>query len=209
MINRKKIAIVDVCHTLYQENTTIGFINYISGTSYRVKLLRLWAIKAFFIILGRVIKKDLYRILYVRSLKGRSRTELYRLALSYHDNILRNIKNDSVYSLIVDNREFFNYRLCSASLDIIISAIVEKNDLFDKEYKSSKLEYDRYDVCTGRLACDLLGKKAAEFDTPDWVITDNISDLELIRKSKKTTVVARKKNIDFWTRNGIKVDIIV
>ncbi len=209
MITKKKIAVVDVCHTLYHENTTIGFINYIGGASYRIRLLRFSFIKVFLVILGKILGKDLYRILYIKNLAGKTRTELYMLALKYHDNVLCNVKIPVVHELILKNRDVFDYKLCSASLDIIISAVVERNDIFSKKYISSKLEYDKNDICTGKLAYDLLGKKATEFNSPDWVITDNISDLELIKKSKKSTVVSKRKNINFWAQHGVKVDIII
>ncbi|CFR04472.1 haloacid dehalogenase-like hydrolase [Yersinia kristensenii] len=205
----KKIAIVDVCHTLYKENTTIGFINYANNNSLYLKLLRFSFVKNLLILLGKALRKDLYRILYIRTLAGKSKYDLYTLALHYYDDVLKYTEISEVHDLIIKNKDIYNYRLCSASLDIIIGAVVERNVLFDKEYISSKLGYDKSEVCTGKLICDLLGNKAREFDSPDWVITDNVSDLDLIRKSKRSTVISRQKNIKFWTKNSIDVDIVI
>ena len=48
-----------------------------------------------------------------------------------------------------------------------------------------------------------------EYENIDLVVTDNLSDLELVKKSSKSIILSTPKNIGFWERNGLTVDYIL
>lgn len=202
-----KNAIVDVCHTLYDSNTTFSFIDYVVIKKNKTNvLLKNGLLKRIIILLGMCTRKDLYRYMYIRNLKGLSQSELRILAHDYYNEYLQNKKIKQVFDVIKEGQSQYKYTLCSASLDVIIEAIVHHNPIFQDEFYSSTLEFNS-GICTGKLQTDLLGAKHELFEQIDWLLTDNKSDLELAKKSSKTTVVAKNKNVSFWRNHGFKVDI--
>ena len=57
-----KINIIDVCWTLYKSNTTFDFISFVmekkQKKSYRI--LNIYIIKAFLVLIGKLLKYDIY-----------------------------------------------------------------------------------------------------------------------------------------------------
>lgn len=164
-------------------------------------------LKLFIISIGKILKVDIYRKLYVKKIKGFTISELNQYADDYYNDILKNNEINAVFDLLTKNREDYYYVLCSASLDVIISAIIRKNELFQHNFYSSQLRFED-GVCTGEIINDLLGKKHVFIKRADWVITDNKSDLKLAQAAERKTIVAYKKDLQFWQRNGLNVDII-
>jgi|688.fasta_scaffold317611_2 phosphoserine phosphatase len=196
------IIVIDICDTLFLQNTTFGFIDFIKNEnkSFYKK------IKIPLIIIGKLFKVDFYRNRYLNNLKGYSKEQLYTLANQYYDNVLSCKKNHPIHQIIEQNKNN-KIILCSASLDIIVEVIA--NRLGVNTYYSSELLFDG-DLCTGKLKTDLLGKKHLLFNYPiDWVITDNLSDIDLVKKASKYTIVSKKKDLAFWYHHGIDVSIIL
>lgn len=78
-------------------------------------------------------------------------------------------------------------------------------------FYSSELEYVD-GVCSGKLKKDLLYNKSDLFkdeNTPFWVVTDNKTDLDLIKKSKNYTILSNKKNMKFWNDHKLDVGFIL
>jgi phosphoserine phosphatase len=204
-----KTAIVDVCHTLYNSNTTFDYVDFVlNKKNKKIILLKIKMIKYMLIIMGRFLHKDIYRYLYIKKLRGFKKTELEGIANEFYRDKLDRLKIVSTFNVI--NEEIKNYKfiLASASLNIIIEAIIKNENIFEGIAYSSILDF-KNDICTGKLSQDLLGNKHKYFSEVNWVITDNVSDLELAKKSEKVTILSKPKNFAFWERNGFKVDIII
>ncbi len=95
-----------------------------------------------------------------------------------------------------------------------IIGLIAKNNaaakMLNADFFASKLEF-KNGICTGRISNDLLGakNKIFEYENIDLVVTDNLSDLELVKKSSKSIILSTPKNIGFWERNGLTVDYIL
>ncbi|HII3221952.1 TPA: hypothetical protein ACY3HG_003416, partial [Enterobacter hormaechei subsp. steigerwaltii] len=115
-----KIAIVDVCHTLYKSNTTFDYIDFVlNNKNKKVVLLKFKLVKYALIILGRFLHKDLYRYLYIKKLRGFNKSELEYMASEFYRVTLKPLKVASTFDII--NKEQTNYKfiLASASLNLI------------------------------------------------------------------------------------------
>ncbi|MDE9444683.1 hypothetical protein KKJ04_03385 [Xenorhabdus bovienii] len=204
----KKI-ILDVCGTLYHSNTTFDFIDYFLDKKNKCiikrKLLKFWIFKFFFIVLGKLFKNDIYRRLYIRLLKDFPQNELTKEAKIFTKEILETKKILQIHNIIDDIKKD-DIIICSASLDIVIKEI--SSILNIKNYFATNLIFEG-GYCLGEIRHDLLGRKDKLFNKVDLVITDNKSDLLLIKKSSKYIIVSEKKNLYFWKKNKITVDIII
>ena len=205
-----KLIIFDVCGTLYNSNTTFDFIRYFRRDSTYIKLLSSMPIKLFFVVLGKIIFLDLYRYLFIYSLKGVERTTLIKAANDFYDNVLQYKKIDTTHQLL-DLRKMqsgADIIYCSASLDIIVQVISER--LGGRHYSSS-LSFSPDGICSGFLSNDLLGKKDILFKGKEieLTVTDNISDLMLLYISKNSFIVSKEKNVSFWRKKGLTVDLVI
>ncbi|MGL4482466.1 MAG: hypothetical protein ACRCTW_08075, partial [Lactococcus garvieae] len=77
----KKIYVFDLCHTLYDSNTTFEFISYVrGGVIFRV--LKNKIVKKIVVLLGKLINKDIYRLFFIYQLNGMTKDELLERASS-------------------------------------------------------------------------------------------------------------------------------
>lgn len=204
------MKIFDVCWTMYKSNTTFDFIKFIyekeSIKSTSLFLLNLKIIKVIILLIGKLIGRDIYRELFVRLLKGFTRNDLNALSENFYYNFLLKKKIDYTFEIFnkIDASEIV---LCSASLDVVVAYIA--HDL-KVEFFASELEFEN-EVCTGKICKDLLGVKNSVLENKeiDFVMTDNLSDLELVMKSSKSVILSTSKNVNFWKRNGFAVDYIL
>ncbi|KOY62596.1 hypothetical protein AM629_07285 [Photorhabdus heterorhabditis] len=201
--------ILDVCGTLYHSNTTFDFIDYLLGKEnkhvIKRKILKTYLAKYFLIILGRIINIDIYRSLYIKLLKGFTISKLNKETHYFVKNILFHQKISQTHSLL-DKLNKADIIICSASLDIIIKEVSCTLEI--EEHHATNLIFSR-EYCTGKIKNDLLGQKDKLFENVYWVITDNKSDLALIKKASKYTIVSRKKDLPFWQKHNLNVEIII
>lgn len=204
------MKIFDVCWTMYKSNTTFDFIKFVYNVngikSFRLMVLSSLIGKLFILFLGKFLGRDIYRGFYVGLLKGFTRSDLEILSSKfYHDYLVRK-KIDYTFDLLeeIDHREVL---LCSASLDIIISHIAQQLKV---SFFASELEF-KNEICTGKISKDLLGMKDKILENKEieLVVTDNLSDLALVRKSSKSVILSTPKNVIFWKNNGLIVDYIL
>ncbi len=156
-------------------------------------------------LLGKLLNKitlkfniDLTRFIGLLFLKGYERNKL----LDYADTFLDDIpQHQEVISLLSDLQSQGNpIVLCSASLDVIIEAIAKRFGI--TEWYSSTLQYSQNGICLGKLETDLLGKKHINCSIKnDYImVTDNISDYELVCGAIKSYIVLTPKNKKFWEK---------
>ena len=87
--------------------------------------------------------------------------------------------------------------LTSATIDPVCEVIAQKLGIHS--YHSSKLSYVN-DVCEGTLQINLAGNKSKSFDCNfiDVVVTDNLTDIDLIRIARKVVVVTKRSKLINW-----------
>lgn len=200
------ISVFDICGTLYSSNTTFDFLKW----EFRNKKTYIFYSKIYHTFLWKVLNKiikrtlgyDLTRSIAVRFLKGKTSEQLKQDVAQFYDTYLKEKKNDQAidilfqYNNVPDN----NVIVASATLDIIAEKI--SNELGVREWYSTKLCFVN-GVCIGKYHNDLLGKKSSLFnnyDKIDIVVTDDISDIDLIKKSKKCLIVTYPKTVQRWTK---------
>lgn len=203
----KKINVIDVCWTMYRSNTTFDFIKFVishKGMTLWNKILNLYIIKLIFVFLGRLFNKDIYRYAYIYQLKGMDKNDLDNYAKIFYESVLSEKKIDFTFERMkkLEGESI----LCSASLDIIVKCISEDIGI---PYRSSILGFDN-GVCTGLLSDDLLAKKQDLFfgEKIVSVITDNLSDYELLKMAEKKIILSNRKNIVFWKNRELDVSYV-
>lgn len=202
--------IVDVCWTMYRSNTTFDFISFVvkrqKNFNLSFFLLNTFAVKLLLIALGRIFKKDYYRYCYIRLLKGYHYDELAKYVDQFYQEFLISRKIEFTFNLLDGFVDKTDVILCSASLDIIVEKVA--ND-FGVKYFASHLAF-KNNFCLGLLESDLLFSKHELFsDTEiDCVITDNLSDYNLVKRAKNPIILSNKKNVIFWEERNINVNYI-
>lgn len=203
-----KINIIDVCWTLYSSNTTFDFISFVVRKTKKKKLenkiLSIFFVKICLVLIGKILKVDLYRMLYIKLLNGYSRMELEELSNQFYDDFLKKraitFSFDIIKKMPIEQKKI----ICSASLDIIVKKIA--SELSIQNYISSSLKYTN-DICIGELDTDILFTKYDFFegDEINYVLTDNLSDYLLVANAENPVVLSVRKNIPFWNKKGIEV----
>jgi HAD superfamily hydrolase (TIGR01490 family) len=202
-----KIAVFDVCGTLYDSNTTFDFLDDFFKNNNKYIRFRKITNNIFFVATNHYINKffhvDLIRKCAISFLKGRSSKEVNLASSKFLTEILSDKKVNEVFKLLTHYRnEGFKIILMSASLDVIIKEIqveVNANNYFSTQLEVINGKY------TGKIKNDMTHKKAnafnENFDLVDElvVVTDNLSDLPLVSLATKKYIICwKQKHHDFW-----------
>lgn len=198
------MVLVDICGTLYQSNTTFDFLDfYLRMPSYRrfrrisktvcwrvLNRLCLWA-----------FGYDLTRRVALSFLKGKTREELGAAAACFFDEFLCHKENREVIDRVASLQKEDTVLLVSATLDFIAATIAARLGI--EQFYASQPAY-REGVCCGYLRTDLLCGKAAVMrgigirPPYQWVITDNLSDLDLVREARSAWVIVYPRTRRRW-----------
>lgn len=199
----EKLLAVDVCGTLYQDNTTAGFVaQYVAqhGLSYLqyfaiAMCQRRHPVALFFVVLGKILGRDLHRITMVRLLRGASQDALRQTAIAYVDHLQHRKINPSHHLLEQLRKQGWQPLLVSNSIEPVIAEIATRMQL---PYLCSQLDMPQQ-RCSGRIIHDLTGKKREAIeamistsldDIAFAVMTDNQSDGDLLACANPAYVVA-------------------
>lgn len=209
-----RLVIFDVCDTLYDANTTVGFIEFyqsIHGHGRIARTLRRWlSRRSPLFYLGaatqRLLGWDVARQRIIAALAGEPRAQLTAAANRYVREVLPASANRELHDRLKVHRAAGDpVLLLSSSLDVVIAEIAS---LLGTEYRASILDFDG-EFCTGRLALDLTGSKASHLPewqksgSSIWVYTDNRSDRDLISLAERVTIILpRGKPDDRWAGDG-------
>lgn len=196
------LILVDICWTLYRSNTTFDFLDsIISKKSY-------YLLRAFFktkvgyrgnILLYRLTRTDWQRRLAVRYLKGISQAELAAKAETFVANLEQTKRIEASFDIL--SRQQAPIVILSGTLDCIAKAV--GNRLHAQEIYSSALEY-RNGVCTGRLKEDILLSKKKYIGIDRFtILTDNTTDLDLVKQAEQAFIVCYS-NKDWWEKQHLQ-----
>lgn len=208
--NAPRLVVFDVCDTLYDANTTIGFIRFYQSLHSKASIERAlarWLDRSspYFYVgaaAQRLLGWDVARERIIAALAGEPRNRLAEAASLYVRDILPASANRPIHDRLRAHQAAGDRTiLMSSSIDLVVSQIAE---VLNSGYRSSVLEFEG-DLCAGRLSTDLTGRKASELrdvagqETVSWVYTDNRSDKELVsRVDRAIIILPRGKRQDRW-----------
>lgn len=202
-----KLAVFDICGTLYFDNTTYSFLRWLSYKGiikYNKRIMDVpYILRAINALLSLLFGKDYYRELQIRQLSGLSREVINNLAVEFVEDLEKNRVLSTNNLLAEYKRKGYTIVIASATIDPVANAIADK---FGVDYFSSEMRFVN-NLCTGKLEKDLLFLKKEALShlikkSEDTVIvTDNFTDLELIQISDHCHIVVRnEKDIEKWNK---------
>ncbi len=204
-----RIALFDICGTIYRSNTTFDFLSYSFANNKSYEIYKIIYQSFVWRVLNKVLRQffglDLTRVLALRFLKGHKRDELICQVEKFYDNFLSFKINEFIKSKIHDGLSSHNCRviLLSATIDVVAEVIARR--LGCKEYYSTQLEYID-GICTGKILKDLLGKKNIILkelgidNSIEYFYTDDFSDIPVLEKAKGKHIVVYSKYRKRWLK---------
>jgi HAD superfamily phosphoserine phosphatase-like hydrolase len=202
-----KLAVIDICGTLYDSNTTFDFIKWYSRRRHKNKdhlfsLMRTLPAKAVNKCSMSLLKIDLIRVILIKLLNGLDRSFLQEEAEVFYQEFLLSRRRTDILTIVETlGKDGYDLILVSATLDFLAEKIAEKLNI--ERFFSSTLHYDD-GICTGKIKEDLLGRKEIiltsimqQYDEV-LTITDNKSDLALINKSSYSYIISPRKDVRYW-----------
>jgi phosphoserine phosphatase len=202
-MTKPRLIVFDLCNTLYDENTTFGFVRFFHARCGHIRTERWLAtmlsrsspIYYALAVVHRLFRFDLSRRLAIRTLEGHPEVALRAAASAYAAERLPGRANDPLHDALARHRAGGDrVVLVSNSLDIVVKPIA---DVLGVEWRASCLGFANGN-CTGRIKTDLTGRKHAVVDalrldaaaaSSLWVYTDNLSDRALVACADRATVV--------------------
>jgi len=200
-----RIAIIDICGTIFRSNTTFDFVDYVHRDDFRYKIVRkftqLLPIKIILALIYRCLKVDVIRKWMIGCLKGLSISELYSLCEGFYDDYLLHRINLNVISRIKSLQA--NVILVSATLEPIAETIYKRLNADD--FYASELDFVD-EITTGKLSKDLLGVKLEKivsegYSTPFLcTVSNDFTDLPLFLNSSQGIIITKSKNQGKWQK---------
>jgi phosphoserine phosphatase len=201
------IVLVDICGTLYDSNTTFDFLDF-SIQEKKYVLFRKLSKSIYWKLLNKIsiwiLHLDFTRTVAVWFLKGMSEEQLAKMMDAFYKERLSLVKQKDVMNLV--NKyisDGMRVILVSATLDFISKKISEEMEI--NECYSTMLNYID-NICQGTIKSDLLSNKF-EFLTSHGFhanvavsITDNFSDLKLLKASGEAIIVSKENNKTKWVK---------
>jgi HAD superfamily phosphoserine phosphatase-like hydrolase len=211
----KEYFLIDICGTIFNSNTTFDFLKFYFSKKHWYKILiMIRKIKILIIINAifmRLFQIDLLRYWALTHLKGYTKEQLSSMSDIFYKKYLTKRTNKEATEIIErmkrENKELI---LVSATLDCIAFA-VSKNMNIPCVF-SSKLAF-KNNKCLGRLQHDLLANKPNvlvdnKINPPYWgIITDNYSDMALIKKSQHVFLIQYSNKKNYWKHLSDKLNI--
>jgi len=208
-----KLAVFDVCGTLYSSNTTFDFLDWYFSKNKKYQFFRKLS-KTF---LGKILnypfykfmKKDLIRLLGTSFLKDKSITEIEIASRKFIiENLDAKKKPDIIKLLETYKNENYEIVLISGSYEFLIKEIALKFEV--KNFFATKLQ-NINGLYTGKLSHDQLFNKIDLIKTiyPKYqeliVVSDNLTDYSLLKAASKGFIVCNKsKHMNFWKEKNLK-----
>lgn len=203
-----KILAVDLCNTIYDSNTTQDFFNFVfENDDYYKSLKRKNKSVSFKVVnklSNKIFKYDMSRALITKILSDKTKEEIDLLVLDFIDNFLSEKKIEKVHSIIEDYKlKGYKVVIISASYDFIARAVVKKLGLDSCIASKAEIVNERY---TGRVERDIFYKKFDVFKdnfklySELIMITDNETDYDFVKNTKKSYIVINNSNRAFWNQ---------
>lgn len=207
----KKVLILDICDTLYYSNTTFDFFGYLNEEKIKIilKLKNYKIVKIINLICLKILQRDLVKeicVYYI--LKGKSLKDIDKEVSKFYRKVLK-LKEKKIILKTVEKYQKLNFEviIVSGTLEPIAKKIAK--ELGIERYFGSKLEVKK-DKYTGRIVIDMYIHKEQVIrnilkeNKKLYLLTDNITDYNLIKYMERSFIVLNKKNMSFWKKNKTK-----
>ena len=201
---QSKVFLIDICGTMFKSNTTFDFIKYYYGANWIIKFWFSLPYRIYNRLMFRFFKKEPLRRNLIKKLRGKTYEQLMLMANDFCKNFLFTKENSQVINIINKKRaEGYRLVIASATIDVIARAVASCYDI--PEFFSTTLEYDANGVCAGNISNDFLSCKKRMLNdvgvAPPYagVLTDNYSDVDIIRDSYEAYLVTYKMKKNKWT----------
>lgn len=182
----KRYIFVDVCWTLFYSNTTFDFLDFAVRDRRYQRLRRIgrtWIGRKANVLLYKLFGYDRLRTRGLHYLAGKTRTELQALAEQFYSLYLVPRRIEQVWQTLPAE----HLVVVSGTLDIIAKTVAEH--IGAEAYYATEMLYDG-EVFTGKYRDFLLGKADVLPHYNDFdIITDNITDIDLVRHAHHATIV--------------------
>lgn len=214
----RRIAVFDVCDTLYFSNTTHDFIRYVvEGKRISPSLILYKALNTKYlpflyllVAFSKVFHTDILKKINVSMLRGSSKKELYEMAGRFVSEFLSVREVPETHQILKEKlSNGTEVYLSSSSIEPVVQAVSEK--LGCAGFFSTSLAYEN-DIFRGELVSDLTGakldalKEAGLQEAVILAVSDNISDADLLRSAEVGIAVLHGgKHKDFWTSQGLRL----
>ncbi len=210
--NATKVAVFDVCGTLYNSNTTFDFLDYCfqGNTTYRLfrRITGTYLVRGTNYFMNKMFGLDIVRKLATQYLNGCSYVYIENLSKLFLHEFLANKERSDIVRLMNDyHSRGYRIVLMSASYLFIVDKIAHHFNIQD--YYASKLEIIN-GYYTGNYSLNLYyHKKMILLENYKQihrlvVVTDNKSDADLLGFANKAYVVCdRHKDSVFWEKSRL------
>ena len=207
-----KIAVFDVCGTLYDSNTTFDFLDDYFCHNKKYMLFRTFSKS----LPGKLLNYPFYRFLHydiirmfaTSFLKGCSENTLQNTTQLFVNEVLEEKIKEDIHKLLNDYKEKgYEIILMSGSYSMIVehvNAYVGADGFFASELEVKEGYY------TGKFKSDqLFNKKEILFRTyPNIteliVVSDNRTDYDLMKVADKGYAICNKsKQVTFWKSKNL------
>lgn len=190
----------------------MGFLDYYLQNSkeyQRIKSLRsLRVFRYSNYLIKKGFGKDYLRLRAIRCLKGCESESVANAAKQYVNTVLLAQQEAKVFALLKRfQEEGYSTLLCSASISPVVDAI---QDLLGCNGAISSSLAVRGNILTGTIEADITGRKlGALCDVSEnldhlAVVTDNISDTDLVLAADEVFIIANsKRKVRYWERLGL------
>jgi len=198
--------IIDVCGTLFWDDTTVGLLRYhlLRRSSRRFRLFVFYALTSpysplylAFVFLEKLLSRHLLKHILVRLLVGDLESEINQSASQYAQYLLAFRKINLTWTIFETSISPDQIILASSSLQPIVRALA---NAMGCRFVASNLE-TRGGALTGKYLSDLTGRKEGAITSkygievlamPFIAISDNYSDIALLKKSLIPYVILHK-----------------
>lgn len=201
-----RIAIFDICGTIFKSNTTFDFLKWELHDNSWFRLYSFFYHSKPWKILNKLSMSlfhyDITRKIALFFLKGFSIEQLKNDVAVYYDNYLKYRINNKVVEMIDSYKRCPDYRviIASATLDIIAEHISKQLGI--SEWYATTLCSEN-GICIGKYENDLLGCKTKLFEgltNIELVVSDDVSDYSLMKMAKKNIIITYPKTISKWNK---------
>ncbi|MBQ7530716.1 MAG: haloacid dehalogenase-like hydrolase [Paludibacteraceae bacterium] len=191
-MTEQRYTLVDVCWTLFYSNTTFDFLDFaVKDKGYRClrRIGRSWFGRKINVLLYKLFGYDWLRSRGLRYLKGKSRSELAAQAEQFYEEYLMPRRIEPVWEEVRSQKSDVGSQIVivSGTLDIIAETVARH--LGAEAYYATEMVYDANSF-TGKFK-DLLLTKASALPYYEHydIITDNLTDIDLVRSAHKATII--------------------
>ncbi|MCC6453061.1 MAG: haloacid dehalogenase-like hydrolase [Acidobacteria bacterium] len=219
MNEMNKLAVFDVCDTLYYSNTTHDFIRFVielpesertKRALYSFLNSKALPIRYLLILISVATGWDAPKAINLRFLRGMTADRMEGLADRFVDQFLKERIIAETNDLLLKFRnEGLRIVLCSSSIEPVVTAVARATGITDQV--SSTLIYEQ-EIFSGRIGEETVGKKLSFLRMAfpeteiEYAVSDNMSDADLLSAARRAIAVVHDPGKrSFWEERRFEI----